>query len=319
MADLWGKLDVLAVARQLSDLADAVVERCWSLASEAERFTGAGFVVLALGRLGGREMAYGSDVDLVFLYDPTVVSASHETVVKVAQRFLAVLSSPTREGVAYRVDTRLRPSGQVGPLVSTIEAFLRYQQDQARIWERQAILRARPVAGDRAVWRRVRPALRKLIFRQGDPAALATEVRAMREKMEKQIGPAGPAKYNLKAGRGGLVDVEFAAQYLQLAHGRTVPFLRSANTLVALERARREDRLAASELDPLRNGYRFLHHLENRLRIVADRPDEELEGDAAWESLARRTGRPGGGPALRDEFLRIREEVRGAFERVLRT
>ncbi len=308
MGDLWGGLSTLSVMRQLSDVADAVLEQCFRIAREED---GSGMCVVALGKLGGREMAYASDVDLVFL-----CTSGTERFLRVAQRFLAAVSAPTREGIAYRVDTRLRPSGSAGPLVVSLEAFRSYHAQQARTWERQAWVRARPVAGDLRVWRAFREARIAAVYKETDRAMLAASVREMRDAMEKRIGGVEPPKYNLKTGRGGLVDVEFASQFLQLAHGAGEPALRTPNTLTALSRARARGLLAEEPYAALREGYLFLHHLENRLRVVSDMPEDELGADD-WHALARRSRAGGAGGTLEAETVRVTGAVRAAFDRVL--
>ncbi len=315
IADLWGGLDVRAVLRQLSDLADATVERCW----EAVGGPQAGLVALALGRLGSREMAYGSDVDLVFVEED---ETEQERNVRVAQRFLSALSAPMREGIAYRVDTRLRPSGSSGPLVVSRAALVRYHREHARTWERQAFVRARAVAGCRRTWRRARAELGPWIYRTGvSRAEVASEVAAMRGRVERELGAEGPDGRNVKTGRGGLADVEFAAQLLALTDGARNPFLRTPGSLAILRRAAREGLLAEDVHRSLRDGYLFLAHLENRLRIVTGRPEDDVrDDDDAWRALDRRArpttaDRPG--RALRAEYDETTARVRAAFRRVI--
>lgn len=321
IADLAGALALEALQRQLSDVAQTVVERALHVVCAEDRCGAEGLVVLAMGRLGGREMAYASDVDLVFFCD-----AVDDRKIRIAQRVLSALSAPTREGIAYRVDTRLRPSGSAGLLVVSLAAFHAYHQTQARTWERQAWVRARPIAGDLAWWNRsARAEVRTRIFRPLPDGAgdLAREVREMRAMLEKQIGRGVTETYNLKTGFGGLVDVEFAAQFLQLSHGVGDASMRTPHTLSALRRAQAAGHLAADDFSALSEGYRFVHHLENRLRIVADRPvDEVPASDEAWDTLARAARvDPGAasasGSALRAEYVRISTAVRAAFERVL--
>ena len=321
MADLWGGLELASVQRQLSDVADAVAEQSLAVAAGDDGPTKApppGFVVLGFGRLGGREMAYSSDIDLVFLHDGDVPGAPPvDSLPKLAQRFLAALSAPTREGVAYRVDTRLRPSGSSGPLVVTIAALLRYHRESARVWERQAWLRARPIAGDRHVWRRVQRTLSGILLRaEPGPAALAGEISSMREKMQRELSG---KRLNVKTGHGGLVDAEFAAQLLQLVHGRTDRSLLSPSTSAALRRAAKAGRLDRKAHDALASGYRFLTHLENRLRVVTGRPEDDIaDDDASWSALARRCRLAGGdGARLRAEYLAITASVRAAFDGVV--
>lgn len=325
MADLWGGLELTSVQRQLSDVADAVIEQSLAVAAGDDGPTRApppGFVVLGFGRLGGREMAYSSDVDLVFLHDGEIPGAPPvDSLPKLAQRFLSAVSAPTREGIAYRVDTRLRPSGSSGPLVVTTAALLRYHRDSARVWERQAWLRARPIAGDRRVWRRVHRALFDSVLREDPgPPALAAEIASMREKMERESGREVAGKrVNVKAGRGGLVDAEFAAQLLQLAFGRRDRSLLSPSTGAALRRAAKSGRLDPATRDALVSGYQFLTHLENRLRVVTGRPEDDVPDDpAAWSALARRSRLAGGdGARLREDYVAVTSSVRAAFQAVV--
>lgn len=319
MADLWGGLPLDAVRRQLSDVADAVAEQALAIAAaEAGIADTKHFVVLAFGRLGGREMAYSSDMDLVFVHD---APDWNESLLKLAQRFVAAVSAPTREGIAYRVDTRLRPSGSSGMLVVSTGSLAEYLRKSARTWERQAWLRARPIAGDHGVWRRARRFIQEILLRPDPPASeLAAEIITMRERMENEIAGAHAGRVNLKTGRGGLVDAEFAAQFLQLLHARDLPELRTGSTAAALRRAARAGLLDDASRDALTNGWRFLTHLENRMRVVTGLPEDELPDEpAAWEALARRSRLSGGdGAKLREETLAMRERLRAAFLSVTR-
>ena len=324
--DVAGALDVEEVSRQLSDLADVCVEACFGFATgEIEKRYGpkaAAMVVVALGKLGGRELGYHSDLDLLFLYsDPGEHGGNHEYFAKVAQKLISHLTLPLREGTLYRIDTRLRPSGSSGPLVISFEALATYHGREARLWERQALLRARPVAGDAALFRRAfAEVLEPSLFRPMDRAAAAKELLAMRDRMEREIAGESAGRYNSKLGRGGLVDVEFAVQFLQLAHGATDPQIRSANTPEALSLLLRHGHLAAQDHAPLARGYRFLRRLESRLRIVRDRSVDRLpESAPELLRLARRMGYSGprAGDELLADYQRTAAEVRAAYLRVL--
>ena len=235
-------------------------------------------VVIGLGKLGGRELGYHSDLDLLFLYsapgetDGPRRTTNHEHFARVAQRLISHLTLPLREGLLYRIDTRLRPSGSAGPLVVSFDALATYHAREARLWERQALLRARAVAGDAALFERAaREVLEPSLFRAVDRKEAARELLAMRERMEREIADESNARYNSKLGRGGLVDVEFAVQFLQLVHGSSHPSVRHASTMAALSELRRQGLLRESEAEPLARGYRFLRRVESRLRIVRDR------------------------------------------------
>jgi glutamate-ammonia-ligase adenylyltransferase len=326
--DVAGALNVEQVSRQLSDLADACVDACFALASgEIGKRHGhreAAMVVIALGKLGGRELGYHSDLDLLFLYSPASSpehGANHEHFARVAQKLISHLTLPLREGFLYHIDTRLRPSGSAGPLVVSFEALAAYHAREARLWERQALLRARPVAGDEGLFERAfTQVLEPSLFRPIDRAAAAKELLAMRERMEREIADESPGRYNSKLGRGGLVDVEFAVQFLQLAHGASDPQIRSANTPQGLALLLARGHLSPHDHAPLARGYSFLRRLESRLRIVRDRSVDRLpEAGPELLRLARRMGYSGprAGEELLADYQRTAAEVRAAFLRVL--
>jgi glutamate-ammonia-ligase adenylyltransferase len=324
--DVAGALDADQVSRQLSDLADSCVCACYDLAAaEMARRYGAhdaSMVVVALGKLGGRELGYHSDLDLLFLYsDPGEHGSNHEYFARMAQKLISHLSMQLREGFLYRIDTRLRPSGSAGPLVISFAALRTYHAREARLWERQALLRARAVAGDLALFARAEAeVLEPSLYRPMAKEQAAEELLAMRERMEREIAAESYGRYNSKLGRGGLVDVEFAVQFLQLCHGGAHPEVRSPSTPVALEALRKSGLLAASDFAPLQRGYRFLRRLESRLRIVRDRSVDRLpESGPELLRLARRMGYSGSaaGAVLLADYQRSTAEVRAAFLRVL--
>ena len=320
MADIAGELDEMAVCERLSDLADECVARTYELVrAQVARRRGplAPMVVLSLGKHGGRELGYAGDLDLVFVHDGGV--DDHEAMAKLAQRLVNGLGAFTEDGRLYEIDTRLRPSGQQGTLVSSFEGWQRYHADEARLWERQALIKARPVAGDPAFAARLAAAIERHVY-EGPPLASADvslALREMRARIEREI--AGPAEraYDIKAGRGGILDVEFAIQYLQLIHGRARPELRVRETLEALERAAAVGVLAAPDRAVLAQGYRFLRRLEHRMRIVHDRPIHALPADAhELDKLARRTGFPSGA-ALDRAVVTWTRDVRECYLRIL--
>ena len=335
--DVAGALDADLVPQQLSDVAEACVAACLELAiAEVQRRDGvprhpdgspAGLVVIGLGKLGGRELGYHSDLDLLFLYsgpgetDGVRRASNHEHFARVAQRLISHLTLPLREGSLYRIDTRLRPSGSAGPLVVSFDALATYHAREARLWERQALLRARAVAGDEALFQRAsREVLEPSLFRKLDPKEASRELLAMRERMEREIADESDARYNSKLGRGGLVDVEFAVQFLQLVHGSSHPSVRTSSTTAALAELRRLGLLAEPAAAPLARGYRFLRRVESRLRIVRDRAISHLPTSGReLVLLARRLGYSGprAGEELLADYERETQSVRAAFLRVL--
>ncbi len=341
MHDIAGSIRLASVAEQLSDLAEALLAAALELAEEEAgakgRLPPGRLTVMALGKLGGRELGYHSDLDLIFLYpasEPGAADApgqtpAHILYARLAERFLSFLQMPLREGYLYKIDTRLRPSGNQGALVSSDQGFARYHlapadgpQARSQLWERQALLRARLAAGDPALYEKVRrEVLDPVLFgRPADAAALAAEVRRMRDRMESEIGKEAARGKNPKVGRGGIVDVEFAVQYLQLVHGHEHPAVRSPSTPVALRRLREAGLLRDAAFAALSDGYAFHRRLATRMRIVHDYGIDYLPaGGHALAQLARRLGYHGEDPGARllAEYARTTEAVRAAFDEVV--
>ena len=175
-----------------------------------------------MGKLGGREIGYGSDLDLFFVYD-AADDAAAERFVRTAQRVMRLLEAPHADGPGYELDTRLRPSGSQGLLVVSLDAFARYQNERAEAWERQALVKARACAGDRELGARVVAVAQSAAYERGAPEP--ERLHHLRLRMEAELAherlDRSPARYDLKLGRGGIVDVEFATQWLQMHHGGT--------------------------------------------------------------------------------------------------
>ncbi|MEI7705047.1 MAG: bifunctional [glutamate--ammonia ligase]-adenylyl-L-tyrosine phosphorylase/[glutamate--ammonia-ligase] adenylyltransferase [Deltaproteobacteria bacterium] len=341
MHDIAGSIRLGSVAEQLSDLAEALLGAALGLAEEEAAAKGrlppGRLSVMALGKLGGRELGYHSDLDLIFLYpasEPGAVDVpgqtpAHIRYARLAERFLSFLQMPLREGFLYKIDTRLRPSGNQGALVTSDQGFARYHlaradspQTQSQLWERQALLRARFAAGDEALYGRIRrDVLDPVLFGvAGDADALAVEIGRMRERMESEIGRESAKGKNPKVGRGGIVDVEFAVQYLQLAFGHDHPAIRSPSTPVALRRLREAGLLRDATFARLSEGYEFHRRLATRMRIVHDYGIDYLPaGGPELAQLARRLGYHGEDPGARllAEYARVTEAVRAAFVEVL--
>ncbi len=334
MADLLSNLKLTAVSRDLSKLAEVCLEAALRLAgSETGRRYGtqgplSGLAVIGAGKLGGRELSYGSDLDILFVFKedlappPPPGLTVFEYFSKVAEKTISYLSALTREGFAFRIDTRLRPTGSKGPLVQSIDAFRGYYFTQAETWERQALLRARPVAGDPAVGADFCSVIQDLIYRDADKEALAGDIRAMRKRMEEEVGKESGKQYNIKQGAGGLVDIEFLVQYLQLLHGKKHRRVRVPGTYNALRALKRLRLLKEGECGTLLDAYLFLRQLESRMRIVSNQATSELSRDPAkvWP-LARRMGylddgMPAGQKLLL-EYEGLSRRVRELFVHVL--
>lgn len=335
MADLLSNIRLTEVSRDLSKLAEVCLNAALRLAfSEVSRRFHApwraarGLAVIGAGKLGGRELTYGSDLDILFVFSEPRVEARpadlsvFEYMSKVAEKTISYLSTLTREGFAFRIDTRLRPTGSKGPLVQSVDAFRSYYADQAQTWERQALLKARPVAGDLELGRMFCSEIENVIYRDDDRKALAEEVRTMRRRIEEEIGKEDGKSYNIKQGAGGIVDIEFIVQYVQLLQGKRHRRIRVPGTCNALRAIKRERLLPSDACDTLMQGYLFLHRIESRLRIVSNQSTSELRKDHnALLALARRMGyRNGDKPAglqLLDQYRDISAQVRTLFQKVL--
>lgn len=338
LAELSGELRTTEAARVLSALAEATLDQATKRAL-AERGLDRGLAVIAMGKLGGHEIGYGSDLDLFFVYDaPGGEDDVAERYVRAAQRVLSLVSTPHGAGPGYELDTRLRPSGSQGLLVVSLDAFARYHGltregapagglaeagAQAADWERQALVKARACAGDEDVGRRVMALAARAAYGHGapDPAG----AHHLRTRMERELAKEGPRRYDVKLGRGGVVDVELAVQWLQMKHGADER-VRTTETEEALSALESCGYLDAQHAAALREGYRFLRRLEQALRVVHGTSVSLIEeGAPGLASLARRMGfREGAnGPsttsadALLDRYRAVRREVRATYLAVL--
>jgi glutamate-ammonia-ligase adenylyltransferase len=328
--DLQALLEPEEVVAQLALLAEACV-RCACKVATLDVCRRYGWddlpgclVVIAMGKLGSGELNYNSDLDLIFVYDEGQAEenlrlVAHERFTKVVQRLLTILQVSTQEGLVYRIDTRLRPSGRAGPLVSSLEGFRRYHEESARIWERQALIKARVIAGDRKLASAVEQVIERFVFRAPLSRTEVGEIRRLRRRMERELARESQHHMNIKTGRGGLVDVEFVTQMLQLRHGHEMPQLRSRNTLVALAALGDAGILPEADQRVLAGGYRFIRRVENGLRLAHDRPVEDLDrGDVDLGVIARRMGFSGdttaAGEALWREYSVRREAIRACYD-----
>jgi len=331
--DIEGELPLVAVERQLSDLAATSLQAALAIARrEVCARTGMpacgeseALVVLGMGKLGGAELSYNSDLDLIFVYDAGDAArwsgrlGPHDFFTRIAQRTISALQTPTREGIAYRIDTRLRPSGNQGPLVSSREAFEAYHRTSAAVWERQALIKARAVAGPPALRAELEAVVERFVYGRGLTDGERAGIARMRERIERERAAAGGLA-SFKTGRGGLVDVEFLVQMLQLRHGHDHPAIRLRTTRAALAALAAEGLLTADEARTLVDGYAFLRAVESRLRLDCDQPVEALD-DAAETlvPLARRLGYEGAdadvAAALAADHARHRDGIRAVYDR----
>lgn len=339
--DLCGELGPEQAAEQVTQVAQACLEAAYRDALEqlARKYGPPGgaarapfrFAVLGLGKLGGAELDYHSDLDVLFVYDgwdeaaasesPGLTPAEFST--RLAQRVMGFLSATTREGIAFRMDARLRPSGRAGALVTSLPSFEEYHRGGAgQTWERQALIRLRPVAGDPGLGREARAVVDRLLYRGPPVVDPCPELRRMRDRLRAELGREEGGTIDLKTGPGGLLDATFAVQALQLLHGWKDEALRTPNIPAALEALKRAGLLADEGGAALAEGYRFLRRVEARLRILRERPTDVLPREAGFlGDLARGLGfteARGGGEAMVREVERHRQMVRAVCDEVLR-
>jgi [glutamine synthetase] adenylyltransferase / [glutamine synthetase]-adenylyl-L-tyrosine phosphorylase len=279
----------------------AVAEACLAAATDA--IAREGLAVVALGKLGGAELNYASDVDVVFVHEGSGPERQ-EAAERAGAALIRALADPTAEGIALRVDTTLRPGGARGALSWSLDAMRGYYETQAATWERQALIKARPVAGEPELGSAFVDTVAPFVFPEVLPESTIDEVRRVKVRLEEYVRAAGKADVEVKRGRGGIRDVEFAVQLLQIVHGRRDERLREPNTLRALEVLADEGYVGREDAAAFGSAYRFLRTLEHRLQIVRDLQTHELPADpSARIVLARSLG------------LRDAEELLAGFER----
>jgi glutamate-ammonia-ligase adenylyltransferase len=277
--DLFGLIDLRAATVQLSLLADSLVQACLILTARELKADPDSLTVIGFGKLGGEELNYSSDIDLVFLTDRNPAD-----VMPLAQRLIKAMQDATAEGFLYRVDVRLRPWGRSGELVTTIPAYLEYIQSHAELWEKQALLKARVLAGKQSVGIEFLKSAEPLIF-AGAPRDVRAAVRQAKDRIENELRRRGRDWGEVKLGTGSIRDVEFVVQSLQLVHGATLRHVRSPNTLDGLVRLTDAGVLQADEYRRLTDGYVFLRTIEHSMQLMHNRQEHSMPTDKRELSL----------------------------------
>jgi glutamate-ammonia-ligase adenylyltransferase len=206
--------------------------------------------------------------------------------------------------------------------VTSLAAYRRYHESTAALWERQALTKARVVLGPESLARQIDDLNHQIVYQRPTPPELKTEIQRLRARMESEIAKENATHFNIKTGRGGMVDVEFIVQYLQILHGAAHPAVQVSNTLQALDALHQAGLLTPDDRAALESGYKFLRRLENRLRLVHDQSINELSGDRSYLlKLARRLGYPDRprrpDEVFLEEYRRVTETIRGIFQRLL--
>jgi len=312
-ADLTDVIPLIVVSDYLTQIAEVAVSRVLALAYEHLRAKhgrpgglagdGSEFLVLGYGKLGGIELGYGSDLDLVFLHGNDAVDAEtrgehriadDQFYLRLGQRIIHMMTTRTPSGQLYEVDMRLRPDGNTGMLVRSLTAFAHYQARNAWTWEHQALVRARPVAGDRSLAERFDQVRREILCSQREPERLRTDVRAMRERMRKELDQTRNGWFDLKQGPGGIADIEFMVQYLVLRWAEQYPDLAAwTDNVRLLETLARLDLLPGNLAEDLTDAYKALRAAYHRSALQEQPsriPDNQLVGPreqvwALWREL----------------------------------
>ncbi|MGK5630735.1 bifunctional [glutamine synthetase] adenylyltransferase/[glutamine synthetase]-adenylyl-L-tyrosine phosphorylase [Streptomyces sp. URMC 123] len=326
--DVCGALDLAKTAAELADLATATLRAALRIAEAAapEDAAACRLAVIGMGKCGGHELNYVSDVDVIFVAEAaggTDERAALQAATRLASHLMRICSETTIEGTIWPVDANLRPEGRNGPLVRTLSSHLAYYQRWAKTWEFQALLKARPVAGDPDLGQSYAEAVAPLVWQAAERENFVADVQQMRRRVVDNI-PVAQLERELKLGPGGLRDVEFAVQLLQLVHGRTDATLRSGTTLDALAALAAGGYVGRADAAALDAAYRFLRSLEHRIQLQKLRRTHLMpEGEADQRRLGRSLARAYGWPAnaepvaeLTRQWKRHAREVRRLHEKL---
>lgn len=348
LRDVMNVATLSEITEELSNLADAILERALSgvIDEVAERFghpifvqpdgskVVSGFCVLALGKLGGRELNYSSDIDLLFLFGGNGETGGATSITnrefhkRVATRYTEVLSTYTAEGMCYRVDLRLRPEGRYGEVCLSLDGAKEYYAKRARDWELQMLIKARVAAGDAAIGTALLDSVQQSIYSTTLDFSAIETMSATRERIGEKLAAKRrrPGELDVKLARGGIRDIEFLVQCLQRLHGGREPWVRHGGTLLALSRLLDKNLLSGTEYSRLMSAYQYLRNLEHRLQFEDDQQTHVLPVDEKeMERLSRRmpsgfTVRPASpsvGAALLQQLNEHLESVQLIYDRVV--
>ena len=307
--DILGQVDIVTTLQSLTDSADAAVTGALHIVSEGDP---AGFSIVAMGKWGGRELSYGSDLDLMYVFDD---ETRRDASLRFAADLSKVLSEPNRHGEAYSLDADIRPEGRKGPLARSLESYRRYYEEWAEPWEMLALVKGRVAAGDAVFGARWAEMVGGYLWREDLPAGFLRSIRDIKSRVENERIPAGEdPDYHLKLGPGSISDVEFLTQLLQLTHGSDISELRVPGTLPALEILAGHGLIDADELHALNDSYLFCTRVRLRLHLQVGRAVDSLPTDPdALSSLAASLGFDRSSE-LREQYRRVTRRARRVFE-----
>ncbi|HEY3329309.1 MAG TPA: hypothetical protein VGK19_04760 [Capsulimonadaceae bacterium] len=307
--DILGYATLTETVTEISDFAEASVRAALKICE-----IDSGFAVIGMGKLGGRELNYASDIDLIFVHDDSVDQVAAN---KMGEAVRDVLAANTAAGFVFRVDLRLRPEGRFGSISRSLSGCRSYYESWAETWERQALLKARVVAGDEAVGAEFMRIAEAFVFRSMVQSDFVTEIQNNKRMLERQTARSGEAESNVKQGIGGIRDIEFTVQLLQLIAGGKAKHLRTGNTIEALKRLVAEGLLSEDERLTFEESYVFLRNVEHRLQIMDERPVRTIPppGTRECDRFGWRLGLIDGASFIAD-YRRHTKRVNELFQKI---
>jgi len=344
--DLTRLGEVAEITREISDVADvclqAVYRLCaarlraklglpWHLDAEG-KWRETEFCVIGLGKLGGQELNYSSDVDVIFVYseEGSVFKtpprpkeemgrgmANHPYFLRLAESMIAEIGKMTPDGALFRIDLRLRPEGKTGPLARSLASYENYYAQWGQTWERMMLIKARPVAGAASLGAEFLEMVQSFRYPRSLNPRTLREVAAVKKRIETEVVKSGELERNIKLGRGGIREIEFIAQSLQILHAGRLPFLQGATTMTVLQRLARYDLLKPGDASELEAAYVFLRDIEHRLQMEADRQTHTIPTERrSRQRLARLMGFDAL-PEFEGSLRRHTRNVRRIYEQIL--
>jgi glutamate-ammonia-ligase adenylyltransferase len=314
--DVMGLVDVEQLHLEMTCLAEACLRFSLEQARNILKLAKFPFAVIGVGKFGGKELGYGADLDVLFIGGKGAEDQKRASAL--AAEVIEFMSKHTASGSLFAIDARLRPEGASGPLAGSLQAHADYYAQRAQLWERQALTKARFVAGDVELGKKFSHMVVETIYARTLSDAELEEIRKMRHRIETERVDQKHAGLEFKTGAGGLIDVEFIVQALQLRHGHAHPQLRTAHTLAALNRLTSFGIVDEEDSSQLRRHYLFLRRIESTLRRVDNKSISRIPGDEVEQvRLAKRLGYDG-----REEFLEAytfaTRQTRGLYERLMK-
>lgn len=310
------ELTLSLMERILTDLAETSLQILLTLLQREASGDSFPVTILGMGRMAGYEMTFGSDLDLIFLYE-SEDQDMYASIGKTIRLLLRTIAQPAATGILYEVDMRLRPHGNSGPLVTSYNTFVEHHAAEREVWERQMMTRSRPVLVQSENLDTIMQKVQGYIYSQYETGMLRSQILDMRRRVQKELGsPRG--KYDIKRGAGGIMDIDFITHYLQLGHGHEVPDLRTPSTRAAISRSTKHNLIKPETGEKLLGAYNYLKRLELCLRLF---DLKSVDTFSVIESqnlpLSRAMGHGNDSAAFYREYESVTKEVRRIFEEVI--